>query len=108
MNITHINQAPEYVATNHFDMTCLRLQGREASPAIQLWMGMLTLQPGGHTSLGDSPLEKHYVVLQGELTFVSELNGLETREVLHTFDSCRFEPDEKRQIINNTDQVARV
>jgi len=48
------------------------------------------------------------VVLQGELTLVSELNGVETREVLQAFDSCRFAPGEKRQIINHTQQEARI
>jgi len=57
MNITRLDQAPEYVAPNHFDMQCLRLQGREAGPAVQLWMGMSILQPGGHTSLDGSPIE---------------------------------------------------
>jgi len=108
MNVTRLNQAPEYVAPNHFDMQCLRLQGREAGPAEQLWMGMSILQPGGHTLLEGSPMEKHYVVLQGELTLVSELNGIETREVLHAWDSCRFAPDEKRQIINHTIHEARI
>ena len=53
-------------------------------------------------------MEKHYLVLQGELTLVSELNGVETREVLRTGDSCRFAPGEKRQIINHTTQEARI
>ncbi len=108
MNITRLNQAPEYVAPNHFDMQCLRLQGREAGPAVQLWMGMSILEPGGHTSLDGSPMEKLYFVVQGELTEVSELNGVPTREALHTFDTCRFAPGEKRQIINHTQQEARI
>jgi quercetin dioxygenase-like cupin family protein len=108
MNVTRFNQAPEYVASNHFDMQCLRLQGREAGPAEQLWMGMSILRPGGHTSLSASLTEKHYVVLQGELTLASELNGVETREVLRTWDSCCFAPGEKRQIINHTTQEARI
>jgi hypothetical protein len=69
---------------------------------------MSILQPGGHTTLDDSPIEKHYVLLQGELTLVSELDGVETREVLRTWDSCRFAPGEKRQIINHTAQEARI
>jgi hypothetical protein len=108
MNITRFSQAPEYVAPNHFDMQCLRLQGREAGPAVQLWMGVSILKPSGHTSLDGSPIEKHYVVLQGEVTLVSELHGVETREVLRAFDSCRFAPGEKRQIINHTQHEARI
>ncbi len=108
MNVTRLANAPEYVAPNHFDMQCLRLQGREAGPAVQLWMGMSILQPGGHTSLDGSPIEKHYVVLEGELTLVSEIDGVQTREVLKAFDSCRFAPGEKRQIINHTQQLVRI
>lgn len=107
MNITRLNQAPEYVAPNHFDMQCLRLQGREAGPAVQLWMGLSIYKPGGHTSLDSSPIEKHYVVVQGEVTVISEVDGVETREILKAFDSCRIAPGEKRQIINHTQQEAR-
>ena len=40
MHVTRISAAPEYQAPNHVDMTCLRLQGREAGPAEQLWLGL--------------------------------------------------------------------
>lgn len=108
MNVTRIAAAPEYQAPGHVDMTCLRLQGREAGPAEQLWLGVSIVQPGGHTGLDASPMEKHYVVLDGELTLVSELNGVQTSAVLFKNDSCRFAPGEKRQLVNHTDTVARV
>ena len=108
MHVTRIDQAPEYTAPNHFDMTCLRLQGREAGPAVQLWLGMLILQPGGHTTLDPSPIEKHYVVLEGELTLVTEIDGQEHREVLGQHDSCCYAPGEKRQIINHTQRVGKI
>ena len=108
MHVTRLNQAPEYVAPNHFDMQCLRLQGKEAGPAVQLWMGMSILKPGGHTTLDESAIEKHYMVLQGELTLVSELDGVETREILKVWDTCRFAPGEKRQIFNHSNSEARI
>jgi quercetin dioxygenase-like cupin family protein len=109
MHVTRIEAAPEYQAQNHFDMTCLRLQGREAGPAEQLWIGMSIIQPGGHTGLDPSPMEKHYVVLEGELTLVGELPGQPPEKaVLHVQDSCRFAPGEKRQLVNHTDRPARV
>jgi hypothetical protein len=46
-------------------------------------------------------------VVQGEVTVVSEVDGVETREILKTSDSCRIAPGEKRQIINHTQQEAR-
>ena len=36
MNVTRYVQATAYEAPNHFDMRCVRLQGREAGPASVL------------------------------------------------------------------------
>jgi hypothetical protein len=108
MNVTRFEAAPEYVAPNHFDMRCVRLQGREAGPAVQLWLGVSTLAAGGHTTLEASPIEKHYVVLDGELTLVGELDGVRSEAVLKRHDSCRFAPGEKRQLLNHSDASASV
>jgi uncharacterized cupin superfamily protein len=108
MHVTRIHAAPEYQAPNHHGMTCLRLQGREAGPAEQLWLGLSIIQPGGHTGLDPSPIEKHYVVLEGELTLVAEEAGQRSEAVLRVHDSARFAPGEKRQLLNHTDRVARV
>jgi hypothetical protein len=109
MHVTRISDAPEYQAPNHFDMTCLRLQGREAGPAEQLWLGLSIIEPGGHTGLDPSPMEKHYVVVEGELTLTGEVPGQPTHSaVLRRLDSCRFAPGEKRQLVNHTDRVAKV
>ncbi len=98
MNITRFNQAPEYKAPNHNDMKCLRLQGHEAGPSQTLWMGVSQIQPGGHTGLDGSPVEKHYVVLEGEVTLVSELNGVVTESVLKVHDSACFAPGESSRL----------
>ncbi len=108
MNLTRFDAAPVYTPPNHFDMRCLRLQGHEAGPAEQLWMGMSEIAPGGHTTLDGSPFEKHYVVLEGELTLVGECNGVRTEAVLQRWDSCRFAPGEKRQILNRGNTLARI
>lgn len=108
MNITRFSQAPEYKAPNHLDMTCLRLQGHEAGPSKALWMGVSQIQPGGHTGLDGSPMEKHYVVLSGEVTLVSELNGVITEAVLKVHDSACFAPGEKRQLVNKTNEMASI
>lgn len=108
MNVTRIAAAPEYTAPRHFDMTCLRLQGREAGPAEQLWLGLSIIAPGGRTALDPSPMEKHYVVLEGELTLVGELDGVQQQARLAPLDSCRFAPGEKRQLINHGPTTAKV
>jgi quercetin dioxygenase-like cupin family protein len=108
MNITRFTQAPVYVAPNHFDMQCVRLQGHEAGPSQALWMGVSTIAPGGHTSLDGSPFEKHYVVLDGEVTLVSELHGQQSEAVLQKHDSACFAPGEKRQLVNRSSQAASI
>ena len=108
MNVTRFDAAPEYAAPNHFDMRCVRLQGREAGPAEQLWLGVSTLAPGGHTTLDASPIEKHYVVLEGELTLVGERDGVRSEQRLGRHDSCRFAPGEARQLINHSELPAMV
>jgi uncharacterized cupin superfamily protein len=108
MHITRIADAPHYEAANHTNMTLLRLQGQEASPAKALWLGLSTLEPGGHTSLAGSPVEKHYVVIEGELTLVSELDGVTTEAVLGPLDSALYVPGEKRQLVNRSKAPAKV
>jgi len=108
MHVTRFDEAPVYQAPNHFDMRCVRLQGREAGPAEQLWLGVSTLEPGGRTALEPSPMEKHYVVLEGELTLIGELDGRQEEAVLGRHDSCRFAPGEKRQLVNRSGKPATV
>lgn len=104
MHLTRIDQAPHYEAPNHFDMRCLRLQGKEAGPSTQMWMGMSQILPGGHTTLDGSPIEKLYLVLEGQLTVICELDGRTDEQQLGAWDSCRLAPGEKRQLINRSNR----
>ena len=104
MNLTRIDQAPEYVAPNHDHMQCLRLQGHEAGPAVQLWMGMSQILPGGHITPSASPIEKLYFVVEGELT-VETPDGV---SLLQPYDSCRIAPGESRALRNNTNRPIMV
>jgi mannose-6-phosphate isomerase-like protein (cupin superfamily) len=104
MNVTRLADAAAYFPANHTDMRCLRLQGHEAGPSEALWLGLSQLLPGGHTSLDASPVEKHYVVLEGSVT-VS--NGDE-EVTLGPWDSCRVAPGEKRRLENRTNRPASI
>lgn len=111
MNLTRFNQAPAYHPPRHEGMSCLRLQGHEAGqvqaqPA--LWLGLSIVAPGGYTALDASPLEKHYVVLQGTLTLITETGGHQQETELHPFDSVALAPNEARQLINRSPHEARV
>lgn len=104
MHVTRFNEAPAYFPAEHFDMRCLRLQGHEAGPATQLWMGMSQILPGGHITPSSSPIEKLYFVVEGELT-VETPDGV---SVLQPYDSCRIAPGETRALRNNTNRPVMV
>jgi mannose-6-phosphate isomerase-like protein (cupin superfamily) len=109
MHITHFDAAPPYSAPGHFDMYCLRLQGKEAGPSTQMWMGMSQILPGGRTTLEPSPMEKLYFVLEGYVRFTSQLPGQASEvQMLGPNDSCRFAPGEARQLENTGQRPAMV
>jgi len=96
VNVTRFDEAPEYRPPNHFGMRCVRLQGHEAGFSETLWMGASIIEPGGRVEQSSSPVEKHYVVIEGEIVLD---NGQET-VTLGLFDSCRLAPGEPRAIRN--------
>ena len=103
MNVTRFAMAPQYFPEAHEGMKCVRLQGREAGPAEALWLGVSEMAPGGHTDLAASEAEKHYVVLEGEVTFITRMpDGRREEAVLSRYDSCRIAPREARQLVNRS------
>lgn len=104
MNLTRLAAAPTYLPPKHTDMRCLRLQGHEAGPSDTLWLGLSHLLPGGCTELDASTVEKHYVVLEGAVTVVTE----DGEATLGVWDSCRLAPGEKRRLENRTNRSASI
>jgi quercetin dioxygenase-like cupin family protein len=104
MNVTRFDEAREYFPDNHVRMRCVRLQGHEAGPADSLWMGVSIVEPGGYTSFSASAVEKHYVVLNGELTIHTDKGTV----VLSAYDSCRLAPGEQRALQNLSSEPAMV
>ena len=103
MQITRFAEARPYTAPKHFDMRSLRLQGFDASASRFAWVGLSHFLPGGGAEMDTSPLEKIYVVIDGEVTI--ELGNGE-RHVLRKLDSCHIPGGEARAIVNNTNSVA--
>lgn len=95
-----------YVAPKHFDMVALKLHGVEESGATKFWMGMSHFLPGGGAEYAyeDSPTEKIYFVLEGEITVKSKTETF----VLKKNDSIFIGPNEGREMINETNEVATV
>lgn len=105
MDVTRFRDAQEYQAPKHHGMTALRLQGMEASPADFAWAGMSQILPGGGADMSAGPMEKIYIVLDGEVTIVLE-DGAKT--VLQQYDSCYIPAGESRAFTNERNDIARM
>lgn len=103
MEITRFAEARRYDAPKHYDMRSLRLQGFDASASRFAWTGLSHFLPGGGAEMDTSPLEKIYVVLEGEIT-VELGNG--STHVLGRLDSCFIPGGEARAIRNDGNVVA--
>ena len=99
MNVTRFATAPAYpTPADHHGMGCLRLQGLNAGPSETLWVGLSQIEPGGSIERGASPLEKHYVVLAGEVTILTD----DGEAVLGQWDSVCLAPGEARAVQNRS------
>jgi hypothetical protein len=98
MHVVRFAEAPEYGAPGHHDMAMVRLQGREAGPSSELWIGVSVIAPRGGTTLSSSAQEKMYVVLDGTL----HVSNGESEAVLGRWDSCRISAGEDRRLTNRT------
>ena len=102
MQVTRIDDAKPYAAARHHDVSALRLQGMEASETENFWCGLSHYLPGGRADKGAAPLERVYIVLEGEITVTT--NDGET--VLGPLDSCHIAAGEERSVENRANRVA--
>lgn len=102
MHVTRLEDARAYDAPGHVDVRSLRLQGQEASGAANFWVGLSLFLPGGGVERSASPIEKVYVVIEGEVTVVTD----DGEAVLGPYDSCWLAASEPRSIENRTNRPA--
>src|SRR4051812_46116975 len=102
MHVTSLLAARPYEAPNHHAMTALRLQGFDASDTDNFWVGLSHFLPGGGATMDATPLEKVYVVVEGEVT-VFTADGEAT---LGPLDSCHLPAGEARAVENRTNRPA--
>lgn len=102
MQVTRFDSAKPYSAPGHNGIAGLRLQGYEASDAQAFWVGLSQFLPGANVERSATPLEKVYMVLEGELTFVTG----DGEQTLGAYDSCWIAPGEARVIENRTNRPA--
>ncbi len=104
MEVKRFAEAKQYQAGNHRACSTLRLFGAEAGGPKQLVVGVTHFLPGGGAGPDASPPEKVYFCLAGEITII--IGGKET--VLKANDSCFIGPNESREIINRSNDVASI
>jgi quercetin dioxygenase-like cupin family protein len=98
MKKIELKDAVFYDAPGHFNVSTMRLHGKEESGATKFTMGLSHFLPGGGCEMGASPTEKIYLVLNGEITVTTQTEEY----VLGPMDSIFIGPDEERAVINNT------
>ena len=106
MKKVELKDVKPYNAPLHFDMKSIKLHGTEETGATKFWMGMSHFLPGGGAEWAyeDSPTEKIYYVLEGEMTVTSK----DEEFVLKKGDSLFIGPNEGRSMLNKTNEVATV
>lgn len=106
MKKVELKDVSPYNAPLHFDMKAMKLHGKQETGATKFWMGMSYFLPGGGAEYAyeDSSTEKIYFVLDGEITVKSKTEKF----VLKKNDSIFIRPNEGREMINETNQVATV
>jgi quercetin dioxygenase-like cupin family protein len=103
MKKVELKDVQPYQAPKHFDMTALKLHGREETGTQTFWVGLSYFLPGGGAEFDASPAEKVYFVLEGEVTVKGE-SGEEI--TLGPWDSIYIGANEGREIINKTKRPA--
>lgn len=105
MKKVELKDARPYRAPGHYDMTALRLHGREETGTRTFWVGLSHFLPGGGAGFDASPVEKVYFVLEGEVTVRGE-SGEEV--VLGPWDSLYIGANEGREILNRGERPAKM
>ncbi len=101
MRIKRFNEAEPYEAPNHFDMHGMRLQGFEQGGPENFWVGCSHFLPGGGAGPDSSPLEKVYVILDGELTVEADGETV----ILSKMDSVTIGANVERKITNQSNAI---
>jgi quercetin dioxygenase-like cupin family protein len=104
MLVKHFHEAQPYDAPNHRGVVGLRLQGFEEGGPQNQWVGLSQFLPGGGAGPDSTPFEKVYVVIEGEMTVITE----QGEAVLRQFDSCTIAPGEVREIVNRSNHVCKL
>lgn len=99
-----LDKVSPYDAAGHFNMTALRLYGKEETGAEKFWVGLSHFLPGGGAEYKATPTEKYYFVLDGEITVTTDKEEV----TLGPWESVCIAPNEGRSILNKTNKPASI
>jgi quercetin dioxygenase-like cupin family protein len=102
MQVNRLEETSPYEAPKHHGGHMLRLQGYDASPAENFWVGLSHFLPGGGAEYDASPIEKVYVVIDGEVTVTTD----DAEVTIGPLDSCHLAAGEGRSVENRTNRTA--
>ncbi len=98
-----ISDCKPYAAPGHFNMTAMRVHGKEESDSQKFWMGLSHFLPGGGAEYDESPTEKVYFVLEGEIV-VTDKDG--NKITVGKNESIHIGAKEGRSILNESNMPA--
>ncbi|MFN8201288.1 MAG: cupin domain-containing protein [Solirubrobacteraceae bacterium] len=102
MLVNRLDDVAPYEAPRHHGGHMLRLQGFDASPTEHFWVGLSHFLPGGGAEHDATPLEKVYVVVDGEVTVITD----DGEATLGPLDSCHLAAGEARSVVNRRNRPA--
>jgi mannose-6-phosphate isomerase-like protein (cupin superfamily) len=102
MNVTRVEEAVQYKPPKHYDCYAMHLQHKNLGCEAPYWVGCSYFLPGGKAEWDASPLDKIYIVLDGEITVEFEDETVK----LGPMDSIWIGPGENREARNETNRVA--
>ncbi len=103
MKVTRLEDAVKYSPPKHTsNCHAMHLQHKNLGCEAPYWVGCSYYLPGAKAEWDASPLDKIYIVLEGELTM-----AFEDQEVkLGPMDSIFIGPNENREVRNDSNSVA--
>ncbi len=98
--------AEAYDPPGHEGMVALKLHDRDLTGSQIFWSGLSHFLPNGKAGWAyeDSPTEKMYFVVDGEITIQSKDDTI----VLKKYDSIHIPPFEGRSMVNHTNMPCTV
>ena len=103
MKKVELKDVKPYAAAKLFNMTALKLHGKDETGSTKFWMGLSHFLPQGGAEFDASPTEKVYFVLDGEITVI---DSDKKKIVLKAWDSIHIGANEGREIINESNKPA--